>query len=225
MEPLGFGPVLGKRSPNYYEEIDGFLFPVFTAEFSPDGQQILTAHGDTYARIWSSAGELITTFQGHTNWLSGASFSPNGEHVVTNSTDRTARIWSQSGETLAILQGHADWVTTAKFSPDGSQIVTASLDGTARLWSANGTLRAVYGEINNPVLVTAFNPDGTRLVTGQADGTLKLWLMYTTVETALESAQKRLSRGFSEIECNRYFPNELEQCPQITADVFAPFAP
>jgi WD40 repeat protein len=66
----------------------------FSAHFSPDGQQIVTASFDQTARIWDVAsGEERAVFAGHEAPVSSAHFSPDGQQVVTASYDQTARIW------------------------------------------------------------------------------------------------------------------------------------
>src|ERR1700722_17767812 len=65
-------------------------------------------------------GELLVTFQGHTDAVSSAVFSPGGRRVLTASQDKTARFWDvESGKLLATFQGHTEPVVAAVFSPDG----------------------------------------------------------------------------------------------------------
>jgi WD40 repeat protein len=74
---------------------------VSSAAFSPDGQRVLTASGDTTARVWDAAsGRSLATLAGHTGWVSSAVFSPDGQRVVTASYDGTARTWYASIEGL-----------------------------------------------------------------------------------------------------------------------------
>jgi WD40 repeat protein len=55
---------------------------------------MVTADGDTKARIWDVAsGRLLATLEGHTGEVVDAEFSPDGSRVVTASWDGTAKIW------------------------------------------------------------------------------------------------------------------------------------
>ena len=97
------------------------------AEFSKDGNRIVTSSFDTTARIWDvETGAEIAVLQGHQGALERAMFSPDGTKVVTAARDGTARIWNAlSGKQLFVLPV-AGKFPTATFSPDGTRVLTAS---------------------------------------------------------------------------------------------------
>jgi WD40 repeat protein len=114
---------------------------VWTAEYSRDGQRILTSHEDGKARIWSAKeGILIRTLTGHTGAVYGASFSPDGSRIVTASFDNTARIWStETGQLLARID-RVD-IRSVIFSRDSRKVIAVSSDdpSTVQTWnSENG---------------------------------------------------------------------------------------
>ena len=79
---------------------------VASAQFSPNGQRVVTASG--YRRSQSSRGD-----------------TPSG----------TARTWDvASGKQVAALS-MIGWFS-AQFSPDGQRVVTVSEDHRARMWDA-----------------------------------------------------------------------------------------
>jgi len=151
---------------------------VNSAQFSPDGTQIVTASNDNTARLWSATtGELLRTLEGHAHWVLSAQFSPNGTQIVTASADRTAKLWNAiTGELLRTLEGHTNSVLSAQFSPDGTQIITASADNTAKLWNTTTgeLLRTIQGHAGG-VFSAQFSPNGTQIVTASWDRTAKLW--------------------------------------------------
>ena len=67
---------------------------VNSAQFSPDGQRIVTAANDCTALVWDTqTGQPLTEPLKHTGMVSSAQFSPDGQRVVTAANDRTALVW------------------------------------------------------------------------------------------------------------------------------------
>jgi tetratricopeptide (TPR) repeat protein len=67
---------------------------VYSAEFSPDGQRVVTGSKDKTARLWDAAtGKAIGEPMQHEDEVRSAQFSPDGQRVVTASDDKTARLW------------------------------------------------------------------------------------------------------------------------------------
>ncbi len=151
---------------------------VGSAQFSPDGRQIVTASEDGTARVWDGAtGKPISEPMKHGSWVVSAQFSPDGRRVVTASWDGTARLWDAvTGQPLGEPMKHQNFVSSAQFSPDGRRVVTASWDGTARLWDAvTGQPLGEPMEHEGFVSSTQFSPDGRQVATVCWDGTARLW--------------------------------------------------
>ena len=149
-----------------------------SAQFSPDGQRVVTASTDKTARLWDAAsGKPIGEPLNHESGVLSAQFSPDGQRVVTASTDKTARVWNAaSGKPLGEPMKHEERVNSARFSPDGQRVVTASADGTARLWdAASGKPIGEPMKHENWVLSAQFSPEGQRVVTGSHDKTARVW--------------------------------------------------
>jgi WD40 repeat protein len=168
--------------------LHGHTGSVFSAAFSPDGAQVVTASQDNTARLWGAkTGASLAVLQGHTGSVTSAAFGHDGAWVVTASQDNTARLWDAAmGASLAVLRGHMASVTSAAFSPDGARVVTASQDNTARVWdAATGASLAVLQGHTGSVHAGAFSPDGTQVVTASHDRTARLWDTATGVELAV----------------------------------------
>ena len=110
---------------------------VNSAQFSADGQKIVTASSDKTARVWDAAsGKAIGKPLLHDEAVNSAEFSPDGERVLTVSS-RRAQIWdAASGKAIGEPMRHHEAVNSAQFSADGLRVVTASWDYTARVWDA-----------------------------------------------------------------------------------------
>jgi len=111
--------------------------------WSPDGDRILSAHGnpevggaDTSIRIWDTkTGELLSVIYGHTGniWICG--WSPDGQRIFSVSMDGTARIWdTNNGAEILTLATPTEWYAHAAWSPDGTRLVTAHDSNTAEVW-------------------------------------------------------------------------------------------
>ncbi len=159
------------------------------AQFSPDGQSVVTAAG-TITRIWEvrpgqalanafklDAGEPAFDFYKHQGEVNSAQFSPDSRRVVTASYYDAARIWdASSGQAVTQPLRHQAGVVSARFSPDGQRLVTASRDRTARIWDAQ-TGRPLTEPLKHdgPVRSACFSPDGRRVVTTSDDQTARIW--------------------------------------------------
>jgi len=166
------------RFPLPLATLRGHQGALFGAQFSPNGERIVTASSDNTARFWDTdTGKLLATLHGHEGPVYSAQFTPDGKRILTASSDKTARLWdTDSGKLLAALQGHEGFVYRAQFSPDGKRIVTASFDNTARLWETDsGKLLATLQGHERSVNSAQFSPDGKRIVTASDDETARLW--------------------------------------------------
>ena len=141
---------------------------VRSAEFSRDGELVLTASDDGKARIWNvKAGKLKFTLE-HKGKINRAKFNSDFTMVVTASDDNTAQAWDAgTGQRLGPPLVHSGPVCMAEFSSDGQFILTASDDNTAQLWDAR-TGRNVLCEPfrhDEKVSVARFSPNNNMAVT------------------------------------------------------------
>jgi Tol biopolymer transport system component len=145
-----------------------------SAQFSPDGNRILTTSGS--ARVWNvQTGQPLTELLKDEGWVSSAQFSPDGKRIVTASY-QAARVWdAQNGQLLTKALKHDGEVNSAQFSPDGKRIVTAS-DRNARVWDAQSG-QPLTEPLRHQGRVTSaqFSPDGNRIVTASEDLTARVW--------------------------------------------------
>ncbi|WP_010585257.1 WD40 domain-containing protein [Schlesneria paludicola] len=157
---------------------------VASAQFSPEGDLVVTGSWDNTAKIWDArTGHSIRKLEnGHTSLINTAVFSPDGNFILTASDDGTAKLWDvESGTVVRALEGHGDRVRSGMFSPNGDYIVTTSSDKTARLWNAkSGELIREFKGHEWAVVCVDFSKDGRWIVTGSEDNTARVW----NVETA-----------------------------------------
>jgi WD40 repeat protein len=177
---------------------DGVTF----AQFSPDGQRVVTVSQDGTAWLWEAASSTrIGGRMRHGAVVTFVQFSPDGQRVVTASRDGTARLWdAASGQAIGEPMQHGGVVTSAQFSPDGQRVVTASWNGTARLWDAI-TGHAIGEPMQHEGVVASaqFSPDGQRVVTASYDGTARVWeaAIGQTMAEPMEHQKDVVSAQFS----------------------------
>lgn len=145
---------------------------------SPDGRMIASGATDNTVKLWSAAsGELLRTYEGHTERISEVVFSPDGRRIGSSSYDDTVKIWlARSDNLVRTLAGHSDDVGTIAFSPDSRLIASGGDDNTIRLEEVESgrLLRTLQGHTDD-VRSVVFSPDGRRIVSGSEDGTIRVW--------------------------------------------------
>jgi WD40 repeat protein len=151
---------------------------VWQADFTSDGEQIVTASNDGNLRIWNvETGDRLALLKDHTQAVTSMAFNSVSTQIVTASDDGTARLWDMDFPAkLTQFTGHTSRVESALFSADAEKIVTASQDGTARVWEADtgqpfSILKGHQGGVN----LATFNADATQIVTTSQDNTARLW--------------------------------------------------
>jgi hypothetical protein len=142
---------------------------VTSAQFSPNGQRIVTGSADKTARLWDVvSGKPIGEPMKNEDAVTSAQFSPHGRRIVIVLEDKTARLRDAvSGGSIGEPMMHKDVVTSAQFSPDGQRIVTASFEKTARLWD---TVIVTDKDTTEDVLLLAELAESTGGVTLQTVG-------------------------------------------------------
>ena len=168
---------------------------VYHAQFSPDGQTVVSAGEDGTVRIWRASDlEPVKILTGHTGTVRSAAYSPDGAQIVSASEDGTVRIWdAASSAPVRTLAGHTGSVWSAAYSPDGRQIVSAGDDGKVRIWDAEigAPLRTLEGHTGS-VWSAAYSPDGRQIVSAGYDGTVRIWV--ASIDDLLVQAEARIQR-------------------------------
>jgi len=126
---------------------------VRTAEYSPDGQTIVTAGSHATMHVWRTATQKIArVIHGKASDIRAA-ISPDGGSIAT-AGDRSVQIWRMStGELLREFRLDRDVAEAASWSPDGTLLIIGKQIRSA---STGELVMNVPGQITHAV----FSPDG-----------------------------------------------------------------
>ena len=97
------------------------------------GDRLVTAGGDSTARVWNAAtGRASYALRGHFGSVGDAAFSADDRWVVTAGPN-TAGLWDvASRQRLLFLSGHESRVLAASFDAAGDTVTTVGADGEVR---------------------------------------------------------------------------------------------
>jgi WD40 repeat protein/serine/threonine protein kinase/Flp pilus assembly protein TadD len=146
-------------------------------DFSPDGQQLVTASGKA-ARVWDvGTGKPFPGELRHNGTVSVALFSPDGKWIATGGDDSIVHLWNSADRKPSpIVLSHDRAVLCLAFSPDSKYLASGSADYTAQVWNvADGTPVGRRVRHRDRVIGLDFGPVGERLLTNSEDGTAQIW--------------------------------------------------
>jgi WD40 repeat protein len=158
-----------------------------SAPFSPDGTKLaLTAADGSLSVVDSHTGDVLLSWQAHSDWIEDIAWGPDDKLIATSSgndllwgsrNDHTAKIWeAATGQLLKELPGDEYLgFSQVAWSPDSSRLVTASMErGISLIWDrSSGELIRTTPE-QDLILALAYSPDGQKIaVTSYTD--LIIW--------------------------------------------------
>jgi WD40 repeat protein len=178
--------------------------------------ELITAEGlEPAFNAWDNAsGEHIcTAVKNAIEWDTDA--TDDGRLIASAAFDGASPVWLPlEGEPCNVprlfdLRGHAGGVTGVALNPEGTILASSGFDGTTRLWDMEdgGQILTLAGH-EKPVNGVDISPNGRYLATAGADGMLRVYIL--SVDELIETARSRVSRSFTDEECERYL--HLPRC-------------
>lgn len=154
--------------------------PITTADFSPNGQFIVTGSSNGSVKVWTSNGAIVGKdgFMAHKSGVISAQFSPDSSLILTTGyLDDTVKIWTLKGELLPDpIKVPPSEYSFAEFSQhDDSVLIHNCRSQTAKVWERNGRQINLGKGKAEKFFSARFSPCGRFILTGCSDGKVKLW--------------------------------------------------
>ena len=158
------------------QRLVGHSGQIYSAQFSADGQWLVTASLDKTARVWQRNGTPLAVLEGHQDRVYHAEFAPNhSEWLLTAARDGDILLWRfqdirhrrtrhaeahqwQSIAPWLHLPANLGGVAHARFTPDGQALAGAYWDNALVLW------RLWQQEVDpSPEIIKRWQPERARL--------------------------------------------------------------
>ncbi len=166
----------------YINSLHGHATAVWSIDFNPAGDRIITGSFDRTFRLWDFINLMeLSKFDGHSKSVLSVAFHPSENLIASGSLDETIRLWDvTSRRVIHTFKGHSGNIYSLDFSPDGKFLISASRDLTIKLWDVEEKklVRTFEGH-TAAVFYALFSPTGDHLLSGSVDQTVKLWETYT----------------------------------------------
>lgn len=163
---------MGDLKGKLLREFPSLKVPVFSVNFSPDGQKI--AFGSQNGIFVDNLdGKQLNYFPNANRLSVSLRFSPDSKFILCPGKNYRVEIRSLDGKLISVLQGHKAQLYLANFNTNGKLLATASQDKDVKIWNHNGTLLKTLPH-DKPVTQVAFYSDDNLLISGTEDGTINL---------------------------------------------------
>jgi WD40 repeat protein/serine/threonine protein kinase/endogenous inhibitor of DNA gyrase (YacG/DUF329 family) len=151
---------------------------VGSVQFSPTGEQVLTASADSTAKLWNAAtGQALKKLPlAHTGAIQSARYSPDGQWIVTASADNRAILWDAKNLTAVKTFDAQGSLRAMAWYPDSQQFATVGEERIVQIWDrASGKLVKALPPQPAAITSIAIDPLGKYLVTGAADQIARIY--------------------------------------------------
>jgi WD40 repeat protein len=174
--------------------------------FTPDGNNILFAGGDSVIRLYNFRKKVIVREFGRCeNLVQSVAFSPDGNLLASGGEDKLIRIWNIKDKELSnVFGGNRKAIQEVRFDKTGDFLMSASSDASITVWrkAENSNFQLYKGfEGVHPFLSVDVSPDLKTMAAGDAMGYVTFW----DFETGRQI--RRIKTHRESILCVRFTPD------------------
>ncbi|MCI4668594.1 MAG: WG repeat-containing protein [Bacteroidia bacterium] len=149
---------------------------IFATHFSSDGKYIITASGDSTAKLWGAkTAQLITTLN-HNAPVKEAIFSPQNRLIATISGGKVLYIWTREGALVKRFDIARNELQSIAWSPNGSWLAAGGKDGKIFLYNMRSMVLAnIFNTRIKEIQALCFSPNSKRIAAGGIQSELEVW--------------------------------------------------
>jgi len=144
------------------QEFIGHTDNIYNAEFTGDGQKLISFSEDNTAKLWdTSTGEILMEFTHDNKPMTGV-ISADGHYAATSGKDGNIMIWDLQDERVLQTLPHSTRFTwVGPFSHDNQYITSADESDTVILWDVRtGNMVREFTSPGDQFGDTRISPDG-----------------------------------------------------------------
>lgn len=129
------------------------------AQFSPDGERLVTVDNDHSIKLWNLSGQKLAEFGDYGyDGVEEVRFVQNGKNLLTVDNEGKVNLWSLDGKLISSFQDTIQSLRAVLFTPDAKRILIWAMEGTIRIWSLYGEnlyeVKAVKHHLNPYIHLT-----------------------------------------------------------------------
>jgi serine/threonine protein kinase len=151
--------------------------PVWSIDFSKDGQTIVAGVGDGSVRFWNiQRQEVVRSFNAHAGNVWNVKFHPSLDLFATAGDDSWVKLWD--GETLGVKHGWKldNTVRAIAFAPDGKSLAAADRDGQLHIYDVTTGQEQNMIELDHTtILGIDYSAGGTSIVAAGSDKMVRVF--------------------------------------------------
>ncbi|HEY3342194.1 MAG TPA: WD40 repeat domain-containing protein [Anaerolineae bacterium] len=160
-----------------------------TAEFSPNGDFIVTTDSAGMIYLWNAYDGRMVFGPRQAGEALSAQFSPDGRFILALTANPSAVLWdAATGSIVTVFSSQAAQLTSAQFSSLGTRIATGGTDGSVRVWYTTNISEqlTLHGNIG-PIRAVEWAPDDNRIL-ATSDTGFSVWDAQTGKQLYIEEA-------------------------------------